>query len=375
MSRRCSRAFESTEGCHRLAGHATTVPDGASPIAARDRLLACLEGRPVDRPPVICPGGMMTMATTSAMRASGAFWPSAHSDPRAMADLVLATQRETGFECLSVPFCMTVEAEVLGCTIDFGTETVLPHVTVEAIQDVGELKRLPTFEPGSSGRAPVVLEALRLLKGEGSSWPVIGAVVGPVSLAAMVMDAGLYLRALRRDPDGTQRLLAVTTEVTLNFALAQHAAGADCVMIAEPSATGEVLGARHFAGFAAPMLARILVALRGSRVPGILHICGDLRPILGPLRELRDAVGGQLAVSVDAMVSGRVLQEGVPRATRVGNIDALLLERGPVERIAAAGRKAALDFDIISPACGLVPTTSPEHLRALVRAVRDKDEA
>lgn len=315
------------------------------------------------------------MATTSAMRASGAVWPAAHRDPRAMADLVLATQQQTGFECLSVPFCMTVEAEALGCAIDFGRETVLPHVTAEAIRDAGEVDRLLAFDPCNSGRAPVVLEALRLLRADGQPLPVIGAVVGPVSLAAMVMETGIFLRLTRRDPDSARQLVEAMTNVCVGFALAQHAAGADCVMVAEPSATGEVLGASHFARLAAPALSRVLRALRKAGAAGILHICGDLRPILAPMRELNDAVNGQLGLSVDSMVSGRALRETLPGVIRVGNVDALLLERGPIGRIAAAGRKAARDFEIISPACGLVPTTPPEHLTALVSAVREGNEA
>jgi uroporphyrinogen-III decarboxylase len=33
-------------------------------------------------------------------------------------------------------------------------------------------------------------------------------------------------------------------------------------------------------------------------------------------------------------------------------------------------RAAARDFDILSPACGLVPTTPAENLRAMVRAAQ-----
>jgi len=340
-------------------------------MTSRERLLRSLRGEAVDRPPVICPGGMMSMATISAMRASGAAWPAAHSDGQAMAGLVRETQRETGLECLSVPFCMTVEAEALGCRVDLGTDTVHPHVAVEAIRDIADAERLSAFDPEHSGRAPVVLEALRVLLKAGLDYPIIGAVVGPVSLAAMVMDAGLFMRLAIRDPDAAARLIKRMEQVTLDFAVAQRAAGADCVMIAEPSATGEVLGERHFARLASPALARVLGALRERDIPVILHICGDLRPIVGELRRLAAAVSGPLALSVDSMVSGRTVRGDLPGFIGIGNVSAFLLERGPVSGIERAARRAARGFHIVSPACGLVPTTPAENLTALVSTVRE----
>jgi [methyl-Co(III) methanol-specific corrinoid protein]:coenzyme M methyltransferase len=344
------------------------IEHGPSP---RERLLRALEGKPTDRPPVICPGGMMTMATQSAMEASGSRWPEAHADAEAMAKLVLATQEETSLECLSVPFCMTVEAEALGCAVDLGDETVLPHVTAEVLRSPGDVAGLPAFSAATSGRCPVVLEALGILRAAGLPLPVIGAVVGPVSLAAMVMEAGLFLRLTRRDPPSASSLVSSMAEVTLSFALAQREAGADCVMIAEPTATGEVMGGKHFAALARPALHDVLRALRDQGIPTILHICGDLRPLLGELRELMRTVGGPLAISVDAMVSGRVLREGLPGCVTVGNVDAVLLERGTPAQVGDAARRAAREFQVVSPACGIVPTTPAANLRAFVRAVAD----
>ena len=338
--------------------------------------MRALRREPVDRPPVICPGGMMTMATASAMRRVARGWPAAHSDARAMAEIVLATREETGLECLAVPFCMTVEAEALGCRVDMGTETVLPHVAVECLTDPARAADLPEFDPKRSGRAPVVLEAIERLKNVAGDAPVLGGVLGPVTLAAMVMDAGLFLRLTRRDPAAAERLIAALEPVVIRFALAQHAAGAECVTVAEPSATGEVLGGKHFERLAVPALIRVLRALREGGASPILHICGDLRPILPQVAliarslDAPSAQAGKLALSVDAMVSGRELKAALPEVVRVGNVDAFLLQREDAATVERVARAAARDFDILSPACGLVPTTPAENLRAMVRAAQ-----
>ena len=318
----------------------------------------------------------MTMATVSAMRRAGRAWPAAHSDARAMAEIVLATQQETGLECLAVPFCMTVEAEALGCEVDMGTETVLPHVAVESLTDPARVGDLPEFDPSRSGRAPVVLEAIERLKNATSlpagpgELPILGGVLGPVTLAAMVMEAGLFLRLTRRDPAAAEKLIAAMEPVVVRFALAQHAAGADCVTVAEPSATGEVLGGKHFERLAAPALIRVLRVLREGGASPILHICGDLRPILPQVALIARSLGAPLALSVDAMVSGRDLKSALPEVVRVGNVDALLLQREDATTVERVARATARDFDILSPACGLVPMTPAENLRAMVRAAR-----
>ena len=69
---------------------------------------------PVDRPPLICPGGMMTMVVKEAMEAINIFWPAAHDDADLMAGLTLGMAELGGIENLGVPFCMTVEAEGMG---------------------------------------------------------------------------------------------------------------------------------------------------------------------------------------------------------------------------------------------------------------------
>ncbi len=70
------------------------------------------------------------------------------------------------------------------------------------------------------------------------------------------------------------------------------------------------------------------------------------------------------------MVSGRDLKAALPEVVRVGNVDALLLQREDAATVERVARAAARDFDILSPACGLVPATPAENLRAMVRAAQ-----
>ncbi len=50
------------------------------PLNYRERLFKAVNNEPTDRPPLICPGGMMTMAVREAMELLDCAWPAAHSD-------------------------------------------------------------------------------------------------------------------------------------------------------------------------------------------------------------------------------------------------------------------------------------------------------
>lgn len=90
-------------------------------LSPKERLLRTFEKKTVDRPPVICPGGMMNAAIVEIMNSTGHTLPMAHHDDRLMSSLAKDVQNQTGFENFGIPFCMTVEAEVLGSEIDYGS--------------------------------------------------------------------------------------------------------------------------------------------------------------------------------------------------------------------------------------------------------------
>ena len=105
-----------------------------SDIAPRERLDRVLGGQSVDRPPVICTGGMMNAAVLEVTGENAPALPAAHFDAERMATLAEQVHAATGFENLGVPFCMTVEPEVLGSRIDPGTLACEPKVAEEAFR-------------------------------------------------------------------------------------------------------------------------------------------------------------------------------------------------------------------------------------------------
>ena len=331
-------------------------------MTSRERVRAILEGKESDRAAVVCPGGMMSLAVTEVMDATGMSWPRAHAEGETMKGLSLAMQEATGFDNLAAPFCMTVEAEAYGAEVELGDRTRHPRVK-RSIMQAGETGRLPTprFE---EGRARTLVEVIRELRKERPDLAVVGNVVGPFSLLGSLWDALTLLKAARRRPETVEGPLDEVTEELAGFAARQVEAGADAVCIAEPTATGEILGGELFGRLVSPRLGRIARRVREAGGKVIVHICGDARGTMGELARLEAE-----AVSFDSMVDIVGVAGSGMGWQAMGNVDAFLLERGPEEvirRRCEGLRKGGVR--LIAPACGVVTTTPVRHLRAMRRS-------
>jgi MtaA/CmuA family methyltransferase len=339
----------------------------AARTSEKERLLRALAGQTVDRVPFIGPGGMMTVATIEVMDEVGYSWPEAHSDPVAMAHLGKGMHDMAGFENFGVPFCLTVEAETMGVPVDLGTRDLEPRIANYVMDDVRDVSRLKEVEPRSGNRVEALLEAIRLLSVY-PDVPITGNLTGPTTLAMSVIDPFEFAKAMRTDPAGAHALLAFLTENLIHFGKAQLAAGADVIVIADPSGTGEILGPDVFRAFALPYINRITEGLgQGYEKRSIVHICGRVQSIVAELAETRSS-----GLSVDSVVSIRSLSRRLTDKVLIGNVSTQLLDEGPEERITRAGVKCIDDgVGVLSPACGIGARTRLDHLRALALATKE----
>lgn len=336
-------------------------------FSPRERLNRVLRGKKVDRPPAVCTGGMMNAAIVEVMTGTGYTLPEGHHDSGLMADLAAAVQRGTGFENIGVPFCMTVEAEVLGSEIDFGTLACEPKIARELFPSVRQVRYRPLPELLSSGRVRKVAAATELLARRYPDLPVIASLTGPVSTAASLVDPMQFLRELRKDGENAHRVLDYVTSFLCAFAELLVESGASAVAIGDPTATGEILGPRMFESYAVPYLNRLTGAIRKAGAPAVVHICGDLKAV----RPLVPRLAAD-ALSTDAPVNLRQLKNDYPAITTMGNVSTFLLEFGPAEKVVRQTEQLVRDgIDIIAPACGLSTSSSLENIRALTGTVRE----
>lgn len=336
-------------------------------LSPKERLVNVLKKKPVDRPPVICPGGMMNAAIVEVMTASEHTLPEAHHDASLMADLSTAVSEYTGFENIGVPFCMTVEAEVLGSPIDFGTLACEPKIAKEPYQSVTQFEFREIAPLLETGRISVLTGAIGAIAKKNTDIPVIGSLTGPVSTAASLVDPMTFLKELRKENAQSHKVLDYVSDFLIAYAVRMTEQGASCICIADPTATGEILGPKFFSEYAVRYLNKITDAIHRTGTPVIVHICGKIDAAKKSIPELTAD-----AISTDAMVSLQLLKQEYPQLTTMGNLSTYLLESGTGDKVFSHAQRLVSDgVDIISPACGLSTSTPLENIKALTGAVRE----
>jgi len=336
----------------------------------KERLLTALQKKPVDRPPCICPGGMMNMIVEEVMDLTGNFWPEAHNDSRLMADLAAGVYENGGFENFGVPFCMTVEAEAMGAQVNMGTKVNEPRVTAYPLHSVEEWQLLQPINV-HEGRPKIVTDAIALLKARNPDIPVVANLCGPISLASSLIEPMVYYKELYKKADKAHEMMECVTDNLIAFGKAQIRAGADVLAISDPSGTGEILGPRVFNNFAVPYLNKITTAIRAEAEVGIIiHICGRLKNIYSGITALASD-----AISFDSITHAKKLAENVHNKAIMGNVSTFILEKGNPEKLSRVARKCVEDgITILSPACGIGPRTSLANIRSIVNAAKSMNE-
>lgn len=337
-------------------------------LSPKERLLSALKGVKTDRPPVICTGGMMNAAIVEVMTKSGHTLPAAHFQAELLAELAADVRQETGFENFGIPFCMTVEAEVLGSGINFGTLECEPKIEKERFPSVSEVDYRDIGGMLDCGRIRTVADAgYRLAKMNGDV-PVIGSITGPVSTSASIVDPMRFFRDMRKDRENTHRVISYVSEFLVAFARLLVEGGASAICIGDPTATGEILGPKFFEEYALEYLNRVTDGIHEIGVPVILHICGDMKAVKPLIPKLKAD-----ALSTDAMVNLRQLKEEFPGLITMGNVSTYLLEFGEPDKVARQTEGLVRDgVDIISPACGLSTSTGLANITAMTGRVKEK---
>ena len=330
----------------------------------KERLIRKLRGESADRPPVICPGGMLNAAIVEVMEHTGHVLPDGHTDAELMANLARDISLLTGFENYGVPFCMTVEAEALGSSIDLGSLICEPKIQKERYASVSEALIALPETAGEAERVAVTAAAVHKLSG--GDIPVIGSITGPISTAASLVEPLSFLKELRKDKENAHRVLASVTDWLLSYALVLRESGADVICIADPTATGEILGPRFFEEYAVNYINRLVDGIKSTGIPVIVHICGQLSSVAQYVSE----ISGD-AISTDAMVNLRNLKRDFPHLTTMGNLSTIRLEQGEPEGIIKnTDILLGHGIDILAPACGLGTATPLKNIEAFTSRVK-----
>lgn len=347
-----------------MRGDETMSNDVFSP---RERLLRVLNKEEVDRPPVICPGGMMNAAIVDVMTKNNHTLPEAHLTAEKMSDLAYDVHDLTGFENFGIPFCMTIEAEVLGSEINLGTLECEPKIQKEKFAKAADVQFVPLGSMEKNNRVGAVVQTIYNLSKKYPDVPAIGSLTGPVSTAASIVDPMRFLKDLRKDKENCHKVLDYVTNHLIEFAQLMVDNGVTAVSIADPTATGEILGPRMFGEYAVPYLNKLVDAIHGMGVPAVIHICGNMNMVKNYCADLHSN-----ALSVDAFVSLKAIKNEYQHITTMGNLSTIMLQNSPKEAIIKTTEALLRDkINIMAPACGLSTSTPLESIRTFTDVVRN----
>lgn len=339
-----------------------------SVLSPKERILRVLKKEKTDRPPVVCPGGMMNAAIVDVMNRTGHTLPEAHHDDKLMAELSHDVYEYTGFENFGIPFCMTVEAEVLGSEINFGNLSCEPKIEKEVFPSVSEIQYRDIPQMLKEGRIESVIQAGYHLSEKYPDVPVIGNLTGPISTTASIVDPMSFLKELRKNKENAHRAIDYVTNFLIEYAKLMIDNGVDLISIGDPTATGEILGPKMFEEYAVRYLNKLIDGIHSLNAPVIVHICGNMNTVKNLIPEIKSD-----AISTDAVVNLRLLKNEFPSLTTMGNLSTFLLQFGTPGKVYAQTKRLLSDgIDIISPACGLSTSSSIENIQALTNTVKEE---
>jgi [methyl-Co(III) methanol-specific corrinoid protein]:coenzyme M methyltransferase len=331
----------------------------------RTAALAALRGeKPLPRPVF---SGLPSLAAP-ALAAAGLRFNESHTASDPMARAAASTFEMFGFGSAVVPFDLCVEAEALGCGLDFQTEVdaFLAPVVQSPLNVTAALEHLALpADVARLGRIPVVAGALTALARRVGSQVVLGACLpGPFTLAWQMFGADAWLSALR-DEARVAALLARLAGLLARVGRHYRGAGADFVTIHEMGGSPQVIGPAAFRALVKPALRELLGQLEE---PKVLSVCGDTNAVVADLAEC-----GADALSVDQRNDLARTRRLLPQAVLFGNFDPLaVLSHGTPEAIAESVHTIVrAGADAVWPGCDLWPEIPEANFRALMSAAED----
>ena len=334
-------------------------------LNSRERVMNLLNGEEVDRAP--CFSGMGNI-TVAGLNKSGISFVEAHKSPEGMAKAAASSFELYGFESAVVPFDLGVEAEALGCRINFYEHSpgiIYPTVKTKTLH-TGDAFSMPD-DFLDRGRIPLVAKALGVLERDVGDRVAVGSyILGPFTLAGQLMDLNELLKDSFKRQDDIRRLLDSLTAPIIALGNHLREAGADFITIREMGASADIISPRMFRNLVMPPLKEVI---SGMPEPRILHICGDTNPIVGMMQEC-----GAEAVSVEQKNNVAATRASLgEKAVILGNIDAFnLLVKGTPEQVREAVKKAIeAGVDGVMPGCDIWPEARPENMLAMVEAAAE----
>ena len=323
-------------------------------MTKRERVLAALNGEPVDRVPV----GFWR------------HWPGDDQNPDSLAKVTLAYQRKYDLDFIKFPVSSTY------CVEDYG----ITHAYRDSILGDRDYLSRTIHKPGDwativpldvrRGTYGWHLDSLRkVIEEKDRETPIIVTMFHPVAMAAYLAGDELFLAHLREYPDKVLAAVQALAETSSRFARACIDTGADGIFLSARFASYELMNSDEYRRFGHPADLKVLDAASKGWF-NVLHLHGQ-HPMF---REIADypaqAVNWHDHTSgIDLVAASRLF----PGALMGGIEQVQLLQDGSPEAVIVQGRNAIEKMNgrrfILTTGCTYSLGVPEVNLMALRQAV------
>ena len=331
---------------------------------SRERVLAHLAGRPVDRLPV------MPITMQFACDLIGAKYRDYETDYRVLAEAQARVAEQFDFDYVNTMSDPGREAADCGAVLEYMENSPAALVEEQALlADKTKLAELRIPDPLGGGRMTNGLEGIALLREKvGQDKIVEGWIEGPMAEASDLRGINTVMLDFFDDPQFVRDLFEFVIEMELRFAKAQVEAGVDLIGVGDAAAS--LVGPQIYEEFVWPYEKKLIDGLHALGTRARLHICGNTRRILEGIGRL-----GCEIVDLDFLspVSEGRAKMGVSQVI-LGNADPVRVVRNgtPEDVFKAIGechRQAGPRF-VVGPGCEIPRDTRHENVRAFAEYAR-----
>ncbi len=329
-------------------------------MTGRERVLAALQGSPVDHLPHI-PISMM-IASDAIREPYGKYALEAEVHARGQTEFAGLYD----IDHVSVISDPATEAADLGAAIIYYPNQP-PAVDEEnaLLSDKAALGRLKVMDPGSGRRMAKRLEVVRRLKESvGGEKLVEGWVEGPMAESADLRGINRVMLDLIDDPGFVRDLMAFVFDNAMSFARAQLALGADMIGVGDAAAS--LIGPGLYRDIVLEWEKRFVDGIHAMGGLVRLHICGNTNDLFPFLSEVKADI-----VDLDSMAQiAKARKEMGPDRLLAGNIDPVrVLQDGTPAGITAAFDRCFADAGgsryAVNAGCEIPRRTPADNLRAM----------
>lgn len=332
-----------------------------------ERMTGYFKGEDIDRHPC-SPKMGETMCTVI-----GATPTEYYFSAEKMAETEIEMYRLLGHDSVSVSATLRGVAEAMGTKIKYFDNSI-PIVELPIVSDKNQIEFLEAANPEKDGRLPLVIEALKILKGELGHEVGVGAgLAGPFSTASAVVGTENLLKWMIKFPEKVHVLMEIVTESNNNFIDIVGELGFG-VGFSDPVASTSLISVRQYDEFVAPYLKNNVDRLR--KVNGknaSIHICGTSQGIWESV--VGTGVGSFSIDNVEDIAQAKkVMGDRIGLEGNVPPVD--IIQKGTVEDVKKACKLCLQKgYDskkgyILSSGCQIPMHTPIENIQAMMEAAR-----